>query len=63
MSNYWPQGTQDHTLGLRTSALRDALDRLTSSRLERKHRQGYERRPGRKGEFDTWEKEQEWPDL
>jgi metal-responsive CopG/Arc/MetJ family transcriptional regulator len=42
-------------------ALRDALDRLTTSRLEQKHRQGYERRPVRKGEFDAWQKEQQWP--
>jgi len=44
-------------------ALQEALERLTSSRLEQKHRRGYERHPARRGEFDTWEKEQEWPDL
>jgi len=43
-------------------ALREALDRLTISQLEQKHRRGYERKPVRKGEFDTWEKEQVWPD-
>ncbi len=42
-------------------ALRDALDRLASSRLEQKHRRGYERHPVQKGEFDVWEEEQEWP--
>jgi metal-responsive CopG/Arc/MetJ family transcriptional regulator len=43
-------------------ALRDALDRLTISELEEKHRRGYERQPVRKGEFDVWEKEQAWGD-
>ena len=43
-------------------ALREALDRLTMSELEEKHRRGYERRPVRKGEFDVWEKEQVWGD-
>ncbi len=43
-------------------ALREALDRLTISEMEQKHRRGYEHRPVRKGEFDTWEKEQAWPD-
>jgi metal-responsive CopG/Arc/MetJ family transcriptional regulator len=43
-------------------ALREALDRLTISQLEQKHRRGYERKPVRKGEFDPWEKEQAWPD-
>jgi metal-responsive CopG/Arc/MetJ family transcriptional regulator len=42
-------------------ALRDALDRLTTSRLEQKHRRGYERQPVGKGEFDAWQKEQRWP--
>ena len=40
----------------------EALKRLTVSELEKKHRQGYERRPVRRGEFDVWEKEQAWPD-
>jgi predicted transcriptional regulator len=42
-------------------ALREALDRLTISEMERKHRRGYERQPVRKGEFDIWEKA--WPDT
>jgi metal-responsive CopG/Arc/MetJ family transcriptional regulator len=42
-------------------ALRDALDRLASRRLEQKHRRGYRRRPVAKGEFDVWHEEQEWP--
>jgi len=44
------------------SALGEALDRLTTSELERRHRQGYERQPVRPGEFDVWEDEQVWPD-
>ncbi|MBN1362811.1 MAG: ribbon-helix-helix protein, CopG family [Sedimentisphaerales bacterium] len=43
-------------------ALQEALERLASNRLEQRHRQGYERRPVHKGEFDAWAKEQEWPD-
>jgi metal-responsive CopG/Arc/MetJ family transcriptional regulator len=42
-------------------ALREALDRLASRRLEQKHKRGYERHPVHKGEFDVWEEEQEWP--
>jgi hypothetical protein len=36
------------------------LHRLAISRLERKHKQGYEQNPPGKGEFDVWEKEQTW---
>lgn len=44
-------------------ALRDALARLTTCELERRHRQGYERNPPSKGEFDVWEDEHEmWPE-
>ena len=43
-------------------ALREALDRLTISEMEQQHRRGYQRKPVHKGEFDTWEKEQAWPD-
>jgi hypothetical protein len=35
---------------------------LMVSQLEQRHRQGYEREPPRRGEFDNWEKEQAWPD-
>jgi len=42
--------------------LGEALSRLKTSRLERKHRLGYKRQPVREGEFDVWEKEQAWPD-
>ncbi|OHB64270.1 MAG: CopG family transcriptional regulator [Planctomycetes bacterium RBG_13_62_9] len=43
-------------------ALREALDRLTISEMEHKHRRGYKRKPVRRGEFDVWEKEQAWGD-
>lgn len=48
--------------GFTRKALREALDRLTIRELEEKHKRGYERRPVHKGEFDVWEKEQEWGD-
>ncbi len=38
------------------------LHRMAVSRLEQKHRQGYERNPPDEGEFDVWENEQVWPD-
>ncbi len=38
--------------GFTRRALREALDRLASRRLEEKHRQGYERYPVQAGEFD-----------
>ncbi len=43
-------------------ALRHALERLREQGLERKHRAGYERRPVKPGEFDSWEGEQGWRD-
>jgi len=43
-------------------ALSEALDRVTISELERKHRLGYKRQPVCAGEFDVWEEEQAWPD-
>ena len=42
-------------------ALREALDRLATRRLEDKHKAGYDRQPVQAGEFDLWEKEQQWP--
>ena len=41
-------------------ALREALNRLNVSRLEQKHRRGYERYPLKKVEFSVWENEQDW---
>jgi metal-responsive CopG/Arc/MetJ family transcriptional regulator len=43
-------------------ALREALERLATSELERRHRSGYRAKPVRRGEFDRWEREQVWPD-
>jgi metal-responsive CopG/Arc/MetJ family transcriptional regulator len=43
-------------------ALRQALARQREEQLERKHREGYEKRPVKGGEFDAWESEQQWPD-
>ncbi len=44
------------------NALQDALNRLNVSRLEEKHRRGYELHPVDKAEFSVWEKEQDWGD-
>ena len=41
-------------------ALRSALGRIRVKELERKQRDGYRRKPVRKGEFDIWEDEQVW---
>jgi metal-responsive CopG/Arc/MetJ family transcriptional regulator len=43
-------------------ALRQALDRLRLDALEQRHREGYSRKPVRRGEFDGWETEQIWPE-
>jgi metal-responsive CopG/Arc/MetJ family transcriptional regulator len=43
-------------------ALRDALGRLSTADMERRHRRGYEAKPVRRGEFDLWESEQVWPE-
>ena len=43
-------------------ALREALERAEALELERKHREGYQRHPVTKGEFDVWEREQDWGD-
>ncbi len=37
------------------NALRAALKRLRMQELERKHREGYAKKPPEKGEFDAWE--------
>jgi len=41
-------------------ALRAALRRLHERSLELKHREGYRRRPVKRGEFSDWETEQVW---
>lgn len=43
-------------------ALREALDKVRLTQLERRHREGYARKPVRQGEFDVWGSEQVWPD-
>ena len=43
-------------------ALREALTRYSIKKLERKHRQGYERQPVAADEFSSWETEQTWGD-
>jgi len=43
-------------------ALREALSRYNLEQLERKHRQGYERRPVTTDEFSVWETEHTWGD-
>jgi metal-responsive CopG/Arc/MetJ family transcriptional regulator len=39
-------------------ALRDALRRVRVRSLEQRQRDGYARKPVRRGEFDAWEREQ-----
>ncbi len=41
-------------------ALRSALQRVHINELERKHREGYKRKPVKHGEFSDWEAEQVW---
>ena len=41
-------------------ALHSALEQLRVKELERKHREGYHKKPVKKGEFDLWEQEQVW---
>lgn len=43
-------------------ALRSALGRIRTKELERKHREGYARKPVKRGEFSIWEGEQIWGD-
>ncbi len=43
-------------------ALRSALERLRMQDLERKQREGYSKKPPKRGEFDVWEREQVWGD-
>ena len=41
-------------------ALRAALTQLRHQEMERKHREGYARKPVEPGEFSDWENEQVW---
>lgn len=47
---------------LTRQALRAALARIRTEELERKHREGYARKPVEKREFSVWEEEQVWGD-
>ena len=44
------------------NALRSALEQLRVRELERKHKEGYQKKPAKKGEFGAWEHEQVWAD-
>jgi metal-responsive CopG/Arc/MetJ family transcriptional regulator len=44
-------------------ALREHLARYTTAELERRHREGYARRPVASEEFSAWESEQAWGDA
>jgi metal-responsive CopG/Arc/MetJ family transcriptional regulator len=41
-------------------ALRSALKEARVKELESRHRQGYKRKPIKRGEFSDWEAEQVW---
>jgi metal-responsive CopG/Arc/MetJ family transcriptional regulator len=43
-------------------ALAEALARLRTEALEQRHTEGYRRKPVKKGEFDTPQIAQSWPD-
>ncbi len=43
-------------------ALRAALARVGRQEMERRHREGYTRKPVQTGEFSDWEDEQVWVD-
>lgn len=43
-------------------ALKTALEDLRTQELERRHREGYRRKPVQPGEFDDWDSEQVWPE-
>jgi metal-responsive CopG/Arc/MetJ family transcriptional regulator len=47
---------------LTREALRATLARVRARELERKHREGYARKPVKRGEFSVWEGEQIWGD-
>jgi metal-responsive CopG/Arc/MetJ family transcriptional regulator len=43
-------------------ALHAAIERLRVEELERRHHDGYRRKPVKRGEFDVWTREQAWAD-
>jgi metal-responsive CopG/Arc/MetJ family transcriptional regulator len=48
--------------GFTRDALRSALKELQVKQLESRHREGYKRKPVKRGEFSDWESEQVWGD-
>lgn len=48
--------------GFTRRALRSALEALQREELDRRHREGYAKKPVARGEFDGWEAEQAWGD-
>lgn len=46
--------------GFARQALRSALTKAHITELERQHREGYGRKPVKRGEFSDWESEQVW---
>jgi len=46
--------------GFTREALWAALARARERALEQKHRDGYRRKPAKRGEFSLWENEQAW---
>ena len=43
-------------------ALQQAIAGLREKEMERRHREGYRRKPVKPGEFSDWENEQAWGD-
>jgi metal-responsive CopG/Arc/MetJ family transcriptional regulator len=48
--------------GFTREALRSALKEVRIKELELQQREGYKRKPVRRGEFSEWESEQVWGD-
>lgn len=44
------------------NALKEAVGRFQTKELEQRHREGYRRKPVKKGEFSVFENEQDWID-
>jgi metal-responsive CopG/Arc/MetJ family transcriptional regulator len=42
--------------------LRSALENFRTQELDRRQREGYRRKPVKRGEFSVWEHEQAWGD-
>ena len=48
--------------GFTSEALRSALKKVRVRELESRHREGYQRKPVKRGEFSDWESKQVWGD-